>query len=241
MANPLRRAVHPFTPYLRAALYAGHGRDCPCCGRSFRRFRPTGDPIRPDTACPFCNSVERHRLLTLAVQQEPQLVAGRVLHFAPEAALGSLLRDRAAEYVTTDLSAETDVTADITELPFPDDRWDAIVCSHVLEHVPDDAAAMRELRRVLAPDGHAIVIVPRVAGTATDEDPTVTDPLERLHRFGQQDHVRTYGDDLEDRLRSAGFTEQRQISGAGFSAEDAQRYRLIPQNAGADDVLLVCR
>lgn len=96
MANPLRRAVHPFTPYVRAAIYAGSGRTCPCCGRSFRKFRATGDPRRPDTACPFCNSVERHRLLTLLVQSEPGLVSGRVLHFAPEAALGPLVKDRAA-------------------------------------------------------------------------------------------------------------------------------------------------
>lgn len=241
MANPIRRALHPFTPYIRAGLYAGRGRDCPCCGRSFRRFRPTGNPRRPDTACPFCNSVERHRLLTLLIQSEPELVAGRVLHFAPEASLGGLFRDRAAEYVTTDLSAQTDVTADIVDLPFPDDRWDAIVCSHVLEHVPEDVAAMRELRRVLTPGGHAIVIVPRVAGLPTDEDPSVTDPAERMRRFGQPDHVRMYGDDLADRLRSAGFSDQRNIRADSFSAEQAERHRLTAHNAGAEDALIICR
>jgi SAM-dependent methyltransferase len=184
--------------------------------------------------------VERHRLLTLLVQSDPFLVSGRVLHFAPEAALGPLVRDRAAEYVTTDLTAESDVTADITDLPFPDDRWDAIVCSHVLEHVPDDLGAMRQLRRVLAPGGHAIVIVPRVSGGVTDEDPSVSDPAERIRRFGQIDHVRMYGDDLEDRLRAAGFSELRDVGAETFSAEDAQRYRLIARNAGAEDALIVC-
>ena len=38
---------------------------------------------------------------------------------------------------------------DITAIPHPDDSFDAILCIHVLEHVPDDRAAMRELARVL--------------------------------------------------------------------------------------------
>ena len=221
--------------------YAGRGRECPCCGRQFRRFRATGQPRRPDAACPYCNSVERHRLLTLLIRAEPDLVAGRVLHFAAEPALSRLIRPHAAEYVTTDLSADSDVTADIVDLPFPDGRWDALVCSHVLEHVPDDAQAIRELRRVLAPDGNAIILVPRRTGAPTDEDPTVVDPVAREQRFGQHDHVRMYGDDLEERLHSNGFAHLRRVGPDDFTPEQVQRHRLRPINAGAEDVLLICR
>jgi SAM-dependent methyltransferase len=76
---------------------------------------------------------------------------------------------------------------------------------HVLEHVPDDAAAMRELARVLRPDGLAVVMVPAHGDLeVTDEDPSAGED-ERLRRFGQADHVRRYGTDLRERLGAAGF------------------------------------
>jgi SAM-dependent methyltransferase len=144
------------------------------------------------------------------------------------------------EYVTTDLNETADVTADITDLPFPENRWDFIVCSHVLEHVGDDQAAMREFRRVLAPGGRALVMVPRNLGTKTDEDPSITDAKERTRRFGQHDHVRIYGDDLEERLRTAGFDIIDEISPDAFPAEDVERYRLRSINAGNGEVALLC-
>jgi SAM-dependent methyltransferase len=51
------------------------------------------------------------------------------------------------------------------------------MCNHVFEHVPDDKQAMRELRRVLADDGWAILQAPvdeRLEVTL--EDPGVVDP-----------------------------------------------------------------
>jgi SAM-dependent methyltransferase len=184
--------------------------------------------------------VERHRLLALLIESRPELVSGRVLHFAPEQALTAQLRARASEYLTTDLSEHSDVTADIVDLPFPAQRWDTILCSHVLEHVPDDRTAMRELRRVLAADGRAIILVPRVVGVPTDEDPDIQDPRERERRFGQPDHVRMYGDDLEDRLRSAGFTHIQAVQPSAFSPDQVRRHRLAPTAAGAGDVVLIC-
>ena len=93
---------------------------------------------------------------------------------------------------------------DITDLPFDDSRFDAIYCSHVLEHVPDDRKAMSELRRVLRPGGWAILQVP-IKGIVTFEDPAVTTPEDRERVFGQSDHVRIYGLDFKDRLEEVGF------------------------------------
>ena len=95
------------------------------------------------------------------------------------------------------------VQASLTQLPLPDASVGLMICFHVLEHIPDDAAAMAEIGRVLAPGGIAVVQVPRREGVPTDEDPDAP-PEERLRRFGQRDHVRFYGDDFEDRLRAAG-------------------------------------
>jgi SAM-dependent methyltransferase len=106
------------------------------------------------------------------------------------------------------------VEMDVTSIQYPDDCFDVIYCSHVLEHVPDDRAAIRELYRVLKPGGWAILQVP-ISADATFEDPTVTDPDARERLFGQDDHVRRYGPDYADRLAAAGFL----VSVDGFVRE----------------------
>jgi SAM-dependent methyltransferase len=99
------------------------------------------------------------------------------------------------------------VTADLTDLPFDDGSFDFVLCNHVLEHVPDDVAAMRELQRVLARDGLAVMQHPIDARRSeTFEDWSVADPAERDRVFFQRDHVRIYGRDFTDRLHIAGFS-----------------------------------
>lgn len=165
---------------------------------------------RPDAKCPSCDSLERHRFAWTFLQRETDLLDGRpkrLLHPAPERGLARLFRTiPGVRWISGDLHPRGGDTVgmDLTRLPFADRAFDAIYCSHVLEHVPDDRTAMRELRRVLAPSGWAVLSVPLTA-ERTDEDPSVMDPGERLHRFGQRDHVRRYGADFGERLREAGL------------------------------------
>jgi len=93
---------------------------------------------------------------------------------------------------------------DITDMQFPDNYFDCIICYHVLEHVLDDRRAMKEMFRVLKPGGWAIIQVP-ILRDKTFEDPSVTAPKDRERIFGQCDHVRIYGLDYKDRLESVGF------------------------------------
>ena len=182
-------------------------RQCPCCGARLASFAPGGPSRRPDARCPRCGSLERHRLLALLLAERPTLASGRVLHVAPEPIVARLLQAGASVYVSADLSASADARMDVTRLPVSAGALDLVVASHVLEHVPDDRAAMAEMFRALRPGGTALLHVPIDLGrAATDEDPSVTDPAERVRRFGQDDHVRLYGRDFVGRLEAAGFT-----------------------------------
>ena len=131
----------------------------------------------------------------------------RVLHFAPEAYFLPLAERANLDVVTADLDYPfVDLNLDLTRLPIRDASFDVVICSHVLEHVPDDRAAMREIRRVLKPEGWALLMVPYDrARPTTFEDPSIEDPAERERLFGQHDHVRLYGRDYADRLREAGL------------------------------------
>ena len=146
----------------------------PICGWRLRRLRTSTGPFpAPDSVCPGCGSLERHRLLWLYLRERGDLFAERlrVLHVAPEPGLERRLRARPnLDYLSIDLDpAAAMAAADLEHLPFADRSFDRVLCVHVLEHVDDDAAALSELHRVLAPGGEAIVMVP-LLGPTTDED-----------------------------------------------------------------------
>lgn len=172
----------------------------------------------------------RTRVLYLLLQDRSDLLgeAGPVLHFAPEACLRvriqPMLGDR---YVSTDLR-RTDVTTqqDITKMTFPNEEFGAVICSHVLEHIPDDRKALSELARVIRPGGRLIVQVPLDLESATDEDPAVIDPAERKRRWGERDHLRMYGLDLSERVREAGFDVDVLHCGSLFDPSRRGRYGL---------------
>jgi SAM-dependent methyltransferase len=143
---------------------------------------------------------------------ERDLLTGKsLLHFAPERQLRERFRSVASHYVTADFDrGDCDLRLDISHMPeVADASFEALIVCDVLEHVPDDHAAFREIHRVLKPGGIAILSVPQKDSPATtDEDPTVTSEAERERRFGQKDHVRMYGDDFLERLISSGFEVQ---------------------------------
>ena len=226
--------------------YRGTAVECPCCGREWAAFVP--DWNRPDAICPGCGSHERHRTLWLYLSELLEMKARplegpldnaglleearplELLHFAPEHALRTRLASvPGVRYVTCDLDpAGVDVGADITAMPFAEGSFDAIVCSHVLEHVADDRAAMGELRRALRPGGWALVMVPIDAARArTYEDPHHTTPAQRERAFWQHDHVRLYAPDIADRLRGAGLEVRVVRMADSLPAEAPRRHGLL--------------
>lgn len=206
---------------------------CAACGTMVSRsFRP-GPDGRPDARCPRCGSLERHRFLSLLLGVlSPELRdLDTVVEIAPSRQSKVLLhRLEARRRVSLDAgydARDVDALASLTHLPLRDGSVDLLVCYHVLEHVPDDCAAMREISRVLSPRGIALLEVPIRTGVATDEDPSAT-PEERARRFGQHDHVRWYGDDFDSRLADAGLASVR-VTPPALVGESAVRwFRLMP-------------
>jgi predicted SAM-dependent methyltransferase len=186
---------------------------CNVCGWKGRIL--SSDSWQPYTICPRCRSQVRHRLLlaavtTLASLGINALVQGkRVLHFAPEIVLSRFFKDGASKYVTADLRRDdVDVTLDMCEMSgVSDSSFDLIIACDVLEHVPDDSAALREIWRVLSTQGWAILTVPQKDDLPTKyEDHAITTPEGRKQAFGQEDHLRIYGDDFGRLLEAHGFT-----------------------------------
>jgi SAM-dependent methyltransferase len=94
----------------------------------------------------------------------------------------------------------TAVQGDALALPFADGTFDRVIASEVLEHIPDDSAAMRELARVLRPGGAMAVTVPRCVPEA------INWALSDEYHDTPGGHVRIYRrSTLERRLRAAGL------------------------------------
>ncbi len=206
----------------------------PIDNKSFSAFLPYGyGTQRNNVLSPSTLSLERHRLLWLYLKNETPFFTDqnkkKVLHFAPEQEFYKRFKKQTnIEYVTTDLlSPLADVKADICNLPFKNEEFDIIFCNHVLEHIPDDTKAMQELYRVMKTGGYGIFQIPQDLNRATTfSDDSITDPKERAKIFGQYDHVRVYGRDYFDKLRSIGFVVEEIDYTNNISNELVEKYCL---------------
>jgi len=209
----------------RGLFYRGGGVECPVCGRRFRRFITHG----LKRLCPGCVSSRRQRLELIYLRRETDLFREplKVLHIAPDLTLHRLFhRQRNLDYTSLDLHRKyVDRNGDLTALPDPTESFDVLFCFHVLEHIPDDRQAMREMRRVLKSDGWALIQVPHYPQRGpTYEDFSIVSPAERKKHFGQWDHVRVYGNDFEERLEESGFTVRFIDYAATLSPAEAALY-----------------
>ncbi|WP_034922599.1 class I SAM-dependent methyltransferase [Gillisia sp. CAL575] len=227
----LIRASYLIRPVIALSLRGSKYTD-PIDGKSFRKFLPYGyEQQRENVLSPSTLSLERHRLLWLYLKNDTGLFTERIklLHFAPEQAFYKRFKKmKNLEYTTTDLNSPlADVKADICNLPFKDNSFNFILCNHVLEHIPDDTKAMQELYRVLEPGGTAILQIPQdLSRAVTFEDNSITSKKERARIFGQYDHVRVYGRDYFDKLRSIGFNVQEVDYTNSLNASEIDKYRL---------------
>ncbi|PQJ79634.1 class I SAM-dependent methyltransferase [Polaribacter porphyrae] len=215
----------------------------PIDGKSFRKFLPYGyGKQRENALSPSTLSLERHRLMWLFLRDETDFFISeekqKVLHIAPEQCFLDIFRkQKNLDYITSDLESPiADVKADICNLPFKDNEFDVVFCNHVLEHISDDTKAMQELFRVMRKGGFGIFQIPQdTSRKTTFEDNSITDKKERAKIFGQYDHVRVYGLDYFDKLRSVGFTVDEVDFTTKISSEKIEEFCLMK-----GEILPVC-
>ena len=206
--------------------------ECPICESQTDAFLPFGVRPRPNRQCPVCKSLERHRLVWLYFREMTNLFKDnlKMLHIAPEPQISKVLNGRPnLDYISADISpGRAHVQMDITDIKYPDNSFDVIYASHVLEHIPDDRKAIGELYRVLKPNGWAILLVP-ILGERTIEIPNLTTPEEREMYYGQHDHFRKYGWDgvYKERLEGAGFVVKVDQYAKMLDPGDIKRYGLL--------------
>lgn len=203
---------------------------CPICHAHFDEYLQTGTTAKVwkqyggvgagirNVVCPVCHSTDRERLVYLFFRDyyfaENKDKHIKLLHIAPESNLSKyLMMHKNVEYTAVDKRCKgytcPDYVQDVDIMnlhDIDDNTYDVLVCNHVLEHMPDDIIVMKELRRVIKPDGIAVLQVPYARKLEkTFEDKTILTPEARFEAYGQNDHVRLYGMDYKNRLELAGF------------------------------------
>ncbi|AEG56754.1 class I SAM-dependent methyltransferase [Sinorhizobium meliloti] len=211
---------------------------CPCCGSSFKEWRPVFGRGRK-AECHICHSFERHRHIWITLDNDPDFfkAGSSLLHFAPEPFFKTVFgQNPSIDYYDCDLAKErATYQVDITDIPFDDGKFDRIICSHVLEHVPNDRKGMRELRRVLKRGGIAYIMVPSEHRPETYEDPSINTPELRLEHYGQETHVRIYSrNDFIKRLEEAGFEVETQFPKVKWGDDMCREFLL-------GDNIYICR
>jgi len=214
-------------------FYRGSTVTCPICETSYRKFLPYGRiNARENALCPNCQSLERHRLIWLYLQEETDFFKTKkdILHIAPEDCfIHRFEKLNGDKYITADIESPlAKVKMDIHQIPFEANWFDVVLCNHVLEHVKDDIHAMREIYRVLKPGGFAIMQVPffNPVEDTTFEDDTITNKREREIIFGQDDHVRKYGTDYPQRIAVSGLIPEEEKFAFTLPAEILKKFGL---------------
>lgn len=228
--------------------------ECPCCGIKLRSFIEgmdykafsdfydvkLFDGVKQDVVCPVCSSLPRHRILAKWCEEnKDKLVSSKILYFAPERGMTTWLKANKIRYTTADLFAwDVDLNLDIQATGLPDGAYDVVICNHVLEHVGSYMTALKEIRRILSPDGMLICSFPVSLDVDTvDEDPDAVSEEQRLRRYGQSDHVRLFGRKSDELIKTAGY-DVSVIKGEDYPKDIAP---VVGPGAYDINILFVCK
>ena len=245
--------VFQYGSFIRDNLLATGDKYCNVCGNSVKAFLPLGikedlfkqhhiigGGYRKNCTCPCCGVGDRERWLYYVLKNKTDIfrISGRVLHFAPEYYMKKEIGQNGnVDYYMCDIAPGQGMhIIDITDIPFREQTFDYVISNHVMEHVPNEAAAVSEIKRVLKQGGRWIFSFPICTDQKTYEDETIVLPKDRLREYGQEDHVRLYGFDYKERFEKYGLKLEI------FSPENEMSKKAIMQYGFIkDDVIIIAR
>ncbi|MGH7942131.1 MAG: class I SAM-dependent methyltransferase [Limisphaerales bacterium] len=200
----LKKKIHPPLPLFRLLNRSKEQFQCPICDYvgPFADVDNFGG-LRKHAECPKCGARERHRVQYLVLTELFKTMDTSrltMLHFAPEPFFRSFLSSRFGLYETADLCMKhVTYQADLLNLPFEAETYDFVFASHVLEHIQNDTRALREIRRILKPNGIAVLPVPVVCDKTVEY--SQANPNEAYHfRAPGLDYFQKY-ESYFDRVR----------------------------------------
>lgn len=199
----------------------------------FDNIKIAGAGVRNNVKCPYCGSVDRNRWVDYILECKTDIYAdkeAKILHFAPEDIIENKLRKEHTNYISADIRPIADVIEDITAISFGDREFDYIICNHIMQDVQDEKEAFLELKRCLKENGKIVFSVPICWETDTYEDEKIVLPEERLRAYGQEEHVRLYGRDLEERLKEFGFSVTCYCVKSELQKEQIAEMGLLPDD-----------
>ena len=128
--------------------------------------------IRKHAKCPKCGAFERHRLQKLVLaklSKRYEFSKMNILHFAPETHIRQYFQENFESYHSADLFMNNvDFKEDLRRLKFDKAKYNFVFASHILEHIKEDMNAISEIRRILTPNGIAILPVPIISEKTTE-------------------------------------------------------------------------
>lgn len=174
-----------------------HKYDCPIC-RYYGPFMNKNNRLR--AKCPKCGELERARMAMLVIDSiysDKKASETDVLHVSPENFLRKIFKDKFKSYISSDLFREdVDHQFDIQNIPYPDNSFDLVFASHVLEYVENDKQAIQEIKRVLRPGGLAFLPVPMLHEKTIDYEERP--PNKRIIRETGIDYFDRYKEVFEE-------------------------------------------
>lgn len=165
--------------------------DCPICGYH-GPFMNKNNRLR--AKCPKCGELERARMAMMVINQiydDEKASKTDVLHVSPENFLRKHFKRKYKSYISSDLyRQDVDHQFDIQNIPYPDNSFDLVFASHVLEYVKNDRQALKEIKRVLKPEGLAFLPVPMLHKKTIDFEERP--PNKRIIRETGEDYFDRY-------------------------------------------------
>lgn len=220
-------------PFLRTIIYyffyKGDNVYCNICSAKSKHFIPISFKNSKDKICPKCGSLSRSRALSFYISQQFKNINQNILDFSPHRSIHDLFKEKFPNYISTDYENQffAQKKYDITNINMKDKSLDLIICFHILEHILEDEKAIKELYRVLKKNGVLLVQVPLKNGK-TYEDLNITSKAGRLKAFGQEDHVRIYGQkSLEEKLKAFQFNVEVINISKNFGELDKELYGIL--------------